>query len=109
MLAVLYSPPRTTSPIDMDRLLECVKNCKDKIDAKEESLRMAGDPYPISQLSISDSPASRPNSTMSTPSPIPIRLTKNEQNELIMLDPHPAFVHRPTPRRVASFAPTNLR
>ena len=101
ILAVLYAPPRTTTPVDMDNLLDCVKASKAQIDKLEA--RKTLDAYPICQLNISDTDSRPPSAEFNVVnarcSPIPLRLTRDGNNDIVMEEMHPTFVHRPTPRR----------
>lgn len=101
IIAAIYAPPRSVTPIDVEKLLECVKETKTTIDTKEREMKLKSvnitekgvNPYPISCQSPFRA---------DTQSPIPVRLVRNESNEIVMTLPIPIL--RPTPRR----APTPL-
>jgi len=101
IIAAIYAPPRSVTPIDVEKLLECVKETKTTIDTKEREMKLKSvnitergvNPYPISCQSPFRA---------DTQSPIPVRLVRNEWNEIVMTSPVPIL--RPTPRR----APTPL-
>lgn len=101
ILAVIYSPPRSATPIDVDKLLKAVTMAKTNIDVKEAEMKVKSvnigerkaDPYPV----CCQSPF-----RLDCQSPIPARLARNEFNDVVMTSPLPIL--RPTPRR----APTPL-
>ena len=97
ILAVIYSPPRSATPVDVDKLLKAVTIAKNSIDTKETELKLKSThiaektgmaPYPV----CCQSPF-----RADCQSPIPLRLTRNEFNEVVMTEPIPLL--RPTPRR----------
>ena len=96
ILAVIYSPPRSATPVDMDKLLKAVSMAKTNIDVKETEMKLKStniaekrvDPYPV----CCQSPF-----RIDCQSPIPLRLARNEFNEVVMTSPLPIL--RPTPRR----------
>ena len=117
ILAAIYAPPRSVTPVDVDKLLRCVKEAKEKIDVKEAEHKIASmnmkesdshhphhphhlhHPYPV----FCHSPLRQ-----ECRSPIPARLVRNEANDIIMESmasmESPMSLLRPTPRR----APTPL-
>jgi hypothetical protein len=103
ILAAIYAPPRSVTPIDVDKLLICVKEAKENIDVKEAERKIVSmnikesephHPYPV----FCHSPLRQ-----ECRSPIPGRcLVRNDTNDIIMERSMPLL--RPTPRR----APTPL-
>lgn len=93
ILAPIYAPPRTSTPIDINLLLDTVKRCKEEIDEVERDAKNgndvlktgAGEYYPSSD------------------SPYPICIEKNLQNDIVVVtEPCTTKLLRPTPRKPAS-------
>lgn len=102
ILAPIYAPPRSSTPVEVDVLLDCVKRSKVLIDEKETELKLqrpAPTPIPVSVFPSEPYPVgeSRPDFQ----SPIPHRISP-----LTFHDKHTgtlfAQLHRPTPQRIAS-------
>ena len=104
ILAPIYAPPRSSTPVEVDVLLDCVKRSKLLIDEKETELKLQrpvptqmptpvptfpSQPYPVGE--------SRPDFQ----SPIPHRIsppTFHDKHTGTLF----AQIHRPTPQRIAS-------
>jgi len=92
ILATIYAPPRTATPIDINALFECVRQSKSRIDQLDQ-------PGPKS-CQASESPESQQCERRGN-SPIPIHLYRDFENNIVTTaseDPECRLI-RPIPRR----------
>jgi hypothetical protein len=90
MLAPIYAPPRTSTPIDINVLLNAVKRCKEEIDEVERDARHGND------VTKTGADEYYPSSD----SPYPICIEKNIQNDIVVVNQHHmTTLLRPTPRK----------